>query len=170
MPRLPLNFQATTMRFYSLILLFPILLTGCAGLLPNQNMPKVDVAGIDSLPGQGMEFRMAVKLRVLNPSDNPIEFNGVFVEMDVQGKSFASGVSDISGSVPRYGETVITVPVSISALAVLRQAMSLTSKNRFGDLAYEIRGKIAGPAFNNYRFSSQGEFKLPAGLGGAVKE
>ncbi len=158
------------MRFYSLIFLFALVLTGCAGLMPNQNMPKVDVAGIESLPGHGMELRLAVKLRVLNPSDNPIEFNGVFVEMDVQGKSFASGVSDISGSVPRYGETVITVPVSISALAVLRQALSFAGKDRFGDLAYEIRGKIAGPGFDSHRFSSQGEFKLPGGLGGAVKE
>jgi LEA14-like dessication related protein len=158
------------MRRLTLISLLALTLSGCAGMMPSQDMPKVDVAGIESLPGQGMELRMAVKLRVLNPSESPIEFNGLFVEMDVQGKGFASGVSDQKGSVPRYGETVITVPVTISALAMLRQALSLAGKDRSGDLAYEIRGKIAGPVFNSHRFTSQGEFKLPAGLGGAAKE
>jgi LEA14-like dessication related protein len=158
------------MRIYALTSLFAITLTGCASLIPSQDMPKVDVAGIESLPGQGMEVRMAVKLRVLNPSDRPIDFNGLFVEMDVKGSSFASGVSDQIGSVPRYGETVITVPVTISALAMLRQVMSLAGKDRSDNLEYEIRGKIAGPAFDSHRFTSKGEFKLPVGLGGAAKE
>ena len=36
---------------------------------------NVTLAGIESLPSAGMEMRMAVKLRVLNPSDTPFDFD-----------------------------------------------------------------------------------------------
>src|SRR5262245_64954041 len=89
------------------------LLVGCASL-QTKDPPQVTVAGIEPLQGQGMELRLLVKLRVQNPNDAPIEFNGVALEMNVQGKTFASGVSDTSGSVPRLGEGVIEVPGEIS--------------------------------------------------------
>ena len=36
-------------------------------------------------------------------NDLPLDFNGVSVTMNVQGKRFATGVSDAGGSVPRFG-------------------------------------------------------------------
>lgn len=148
------------MRHLLWVSLLGLALTGCAGLSP-RDMPKVDVAGIEALPSQGMELRLAVKLRILNPSDYTIEYNGLFVEMDVQGMSFANGVSNQSGTVPRYGESVISVPVTISALAMVRQVIGLAGKERDVPLTYEVRGKVAGPVFNTQRFTSRGEFKLP---------
>ena len=70
------------------------------------------VAGIEPLQGQGLELRMNVKLRVQNPNDAPLDYNGVAVEMDVQGKTFATGVADLSGTIPRFGEAVISVQMS----------------------------------------------------------
>ena len=43
--------------------------------------------------------------------------------MDVRGKSFAAGVSDARGSVPRFGEVVLAVPVTVSAFAAVRQVI-----------------------------------------------
>lgn len=154
------------MRFLLLITFIALTLAGCANLNSSQDAPKVDVAGIESLPGQGMELRLAVKLRVINPSDSPIDYDGLFVDMDVEGKSFASGVSDQKGQVPRYGEAVVTVPVTISAIAMARQLIGFTGKNKAAPLTYEIRGKLAGPAFSTHRFTTQGEFNLPNGSGG----
>src|SRR4249920_1933655 len=91
-------------------------LFGCANLGLN-NPVQVIVVGIDPLPGEGMEMRMAVKLRVQNPNDAALDFDGISMALEVRGSTFASGVSDARGSVPRFGETVITVPVSISALS-----------------------------------------------------
>lgn len=83
------------------IILFSLMLglTACATFAPG-DQPRVDVVGIESLSGQGMEMRMMVKLRVLNPNETPLEYDGVFLEMDVRGKSFAAGVSDARGSAP----------------------------------------------------------------------
>jgi hypothetical protein len=87
--------------------------------------------------------------------------------MDVQGKSFATGVSDVAGSVPRYGETIVNVPVSISVFRIARQAIGVITNEYGGKLAYEMSGKLAGPAFNSARFKSRGEFTLPADLSGS---
>src|SRR5262245_8531196 len=96
-------------------------LASCAGL-PHGDPLQVTVAGIEQLPGEGLEMRMLVKLRVQNPNDTPVDYDGVYVKLDVLDKTFASGVSDERGSVPRYGETVIGVPVTISTLRVALQA------------------------------------------------
>ncbi|MDD5387839.1 MAG: LEA type 2 family protein [Gallionellaceae bacterium] len=148
------------MRHLLWVSLISLALTGCASL-SDRDMPKVDVAGIEAMPSQSMELRLAVTLRILNPSEYSIEYNGLYVEMDVQGMRFASGVSNQSGTIPRYGESVISVPVTISALAMVRQVIGLAGKERAVPLTYEVRGKVAGPVFNSQRFTSRGEFKLP---------
>ena len=98
-----------------LLLLFVsccVLLAGCAGLAGVDPL-RVTLAGIEPLPGQGMEMRMAVKLRVQNSNDAAVDFDGAALTLEVRGMDFASGVSDQRGSVPRFGETVITVPVTV---------------------------------------------------------
>lgn len=144
-------------------------LTACATFATG-DQPRVDVIGIEPLSGQGMEMRMMVKLRVLNPNETPLEYDGVFLEMDVRGKSFAAGVSDARGSVPRFGEVVLAVPVTVSAFAAVRQVIGFAGGDRT-QVDYQLRGKLAGPLLGGHRFQSVGEFKLPTGLvndGGAV--
>ncbi len=145
-----------------------LLLGACASLQRSEPV-QVNLVGLEPLAGEGLEMRMLVKLRVQNPNDAPIEFNGVFVEMDVEGKRFASGVSDAAGVVPRYGETVVSVPVSISMYGIARQAMSMIGGEVRGKLAYEMGGKLAGPAFGSVRFQTRGELTLPRELNGAAR-
>lgn len=134
---------------------------GCANL---QRREPIDVimVGVEPLQGEGLELRMLVKLRIQNPNDLPLDFNGVSVTMNVQGKPFATGVSDAGGSVPRFGEALVSVPVSISMLRMARQAMGVMADEFRGKLTYEMNGKLAGPAFNSVRFKSTGEFTLPS--------
>jgi len=140
-----------------------LLLSGCAGL---QHSEPIDVimVGAEPLQGEGLELRMLVKLRIQNPNDTPLDFNGVSVRMDVQGKRFATGVSDAAGSVPRFGEAIVDVPVSISVFRIARQAMGAMNNDFNGKLEYELSGRLAGPAFKSASFNSKGEFTLPAEL------
>lgn len=112
---------------------------------------------------------MLVRLRIQNPNDLPLDFNGVSVQMDVQGQRFATGVSDTAGSVPRFGETIVDVPVSISVFRIARQAIGVMTNGDRDKLAYEMTGKLAGPAFNSVHFKSNGELKLPAEIFGGGK-
>ena len=121
------------------------------------------MAGIEPLQGQGMELRMLVKLRVQNPNDAPVDYNGVAVEMDGLGKTFGTGVSDARGSVPRFGESVIEVPITISAFRMARQAFGMMKGGAPGKINYELKGKLNGSAFKTVRFQNQGEFELPTG-------
>ena len=95
---------------------------GACASLDNHDPLRVDLVGLEPLPGQGLEVRFAVKLRVQNPNNSAVSFNGMALELDVNDQPLASGVSDQSGSVPRFGETVVSVPLSISAFSVMRQA------------------------------------------------
>ena len=145
------------------VLAVSCVLAGCAGLGLSEPV-QVNVVGIEPLPGEGMEVRMAVKLRVQNPNDAALDFDGISMTLDVHGSTFATGVSDARGSVPRFGETVITVPVSVSALAAVRQVIALATGDR-SRVDYALRGRLSGPALGTMRFESKGEVALPQALG-----
>ena len=127
------------------LLALALLLAGCATL---QGREPIDVilVGVEPLEGEGLEARMLVKLRIQNPNDAPLDFNGISLQIDVNDKRFATGVSDAAGSVPRFGETVIGVPVSISVVRIARQAIDVVTDQYRGKLPYEITGRLAGPA------------------------
>ena len=143
-----------------------ILLSACAALQRTDPL-QVTVAGIEPMQGQGMELRMLVKLRVQNPNDAAIDYNGVSVKIDVQGKTFATGVTDARGSVPRFGEAVIEVPVTASAFRMARQALGVMSGGGIGKITYELTGKLHGSGLSTVRFQNKGDFELPTGMTGA---
>lgn len=157
------------------ILAGSLCLMSCATLQKREPL-QVTVSGFEPLqeqapgqepaPGMKLETRMIVNLRVQNPNDSPVDYNGVSVQMLVQGKSFATGVSDASGSVPRFGESVVTVPVTISAFNMIRQALGIMGGGGAKKLSYELKGKLASKS-GATSFKTAGEFEMPA-LGGAA--
>ena len=137
------------------------LLSGCASV-SNRDPIVVTVAGIESLPGEGMEMRLLVKLRVQNPNDAPVDYDGIALNLDVQGRSFASGVSAEAGSVPRFGEAVVAVPVTISMLRMVRQVVGMMDGKPVDRIEYELSGKLGSASlFGTQRFSAKGYFRMP---------
>ena len=136
-------------------------MSGCAGWVGTDPL-HVSLAGVDSLPGEGLELRMAVKLRIQNPNDAPVNYDGAALTLELRGLDFASGVSDAQGSVPRFGETLLVVPVTVSAFAMAKQVYTFALGDR-SKVTYVARGKLAGSGFGGVRFESKGEFDLPAG-------
>lgn len=135
---------------------------GCASL-PQSDPLDVTVAGIEPLQGEGMELRLLVKLRVQNPNDAPVDYDGVAVKLEVQDRTFATGVSDARGNVPRFGESIIEVPVTASAFRMVRSVVGMMGDQPPEKIAYRMSGKLSSPGFGSRRFSADGEFKLPAG-------
>lgn len=151
-----------TPRRLSLVLGGALLLSACAGLSGGPGL-NVNVVGLESLPGEGMEVRLLVKLRVQNPSEQAIDYDGIALELDLRGLPFATGVSAHSGSLPRFGETTIAVPVSISATALVRQMLSLVNDGSASrvKLDYAARGRLAGGFLGGHRFDSRGALDWP---------
>jgi len=133
---------------------------GCASLL-NSDPLTIDVAGIEPLPSEGLELRLAVTIRIQNPNDAAVEYTGAALSLDLNGHNLASGVSDTVGTVPRYGETTFTVPVTISALDMVRQVFGFIGADESGEVSYRVRGKLEGGIFGTRRFSDEGTMQLP---------
>jgi hypothetical protein len=139
--------------------MFAAVLGACASL-PNRDPLTIDVAGIEPLPSEGMELRLAVAIRIQNPNDAPVEYTGAALELDLNGRKLATGVSDVVGRVPRYGETVFTVPVTISAFNVARQVIGFVNASNTDEVSYRVRGKLEGGLFGTRRFTDEGTFRL----------
>ena len=136
-------------------------LGGCT-TLPSHDPLQVTVAGIEPLEGEGLELRMLTKLRVQNPNDSAIDYRGVYVKIELQGKTFATGVTDATGTVPAFGESVIEVPVTASAMRMAHQFFGLVNAREPPDkLQYSMSGKLSGGGtFGSQRFEASGEFSL----------
>jgi len=152
---------AESLMVRPLILLGVAVLTlgGCASL-QRTDPPQVTLVGVEPVASEGLEARVQLKLRVLNPNDAAIDYNGIYVQLDVMDKSFASGVSNQSGTVPAFGETVIAVPVSVSVFGIARQAMGLFGGKPMGKITYAMHGKLSSTTSGALRFKSQGELNV----------
>jgi LEA14-like dessication related protein len=104
---------------------------------------------------------MLVKLRVQNPNDVPIEYDGVYVRLDVLDKTLATGVSDERGIVPRFGEAIISVPLTVSTLRVVFGALGAIGGRQIPEkLNYRLEGKLAAVGFGSTRFQATGQLPL----------
>ena len=133
-----------------LLVVVTLMLSACA-TLPGREPIQVNVAGIESLPGgEDLEVRMLVKLRVQNPNEAPIDYDGVSLKLDVQGQTYASGVSAERGTIPRFGEAVIAVPVTISTVRVALQVFELMRDGKAPEkIKYKLNGRLGGSVFGS---------------------
>jgi len=143
-------------RLAALTSLLTIALAACAGVGPEPL--KVSLAGIQPLNGAGMEARFLTRIRVQNPNDAPIIYDGLAVDVELNGKSFASGVSDASGEVARFGESLVDLPVTMPGSAIVRQVFGFMG-NR-GKVTYRVRGFFNTGTMGRVPFDSTGEIDL----------
>lgn len=146
------------------------LMAGCATLNASP-APHIDLAGIESLQGEGFELRFLLKLRVQNRSDVDLTYDGIWTELDLNEQTLASGAAPLKGVVPRYGETVLALPVTASGLSLARQVVRWVREAEGsaapGPVRYALRGGLGGTGFNaaglgGLRFESRGEIDLRA--------
>ena len=144
-------------------LLFLLVLSGCA-TLSGRDSPSVSVVGLNVLPSEGLELRFALKLRVQNPNETPLGYDGLSVKLNLDGRGVASGVSNESGEIQRFSDKVLTVPVSISAFAAFRQLLARAKDSQAEEgaltqaIEYSLSGKLGAVSggLGVTRFSDKG--------------
>jgi len=126
---------------------------------------SVTIADITPLEMTVLEQRYAVKVRLLNPNDAEVGFDGVVFALEINGRPFARGVSSQGGVVPRFGEALIDLQVVSGLQDILRQILELQKGDRTG-FSYRVKGSLHPTGgLGSIPFDTQGEFAFPTGGG-----
>jgi len=145
-----------------LMLLCVISLEACAAFSMQEPL-SVTIADLKPIEVGILEQRYALKVRLLNPNDAEIIFDGVVFDLAINDVAFAKGVSNQRSVIPRFGEAVIDVHAVSGLQNILMQINELLKGERT-TLTYRIKGRLHTGGFGYTRFDSSGEIAIPAGL------
>jgi LEA14-like dessication related protein len=154
-------FSALFLVFLSLCML----LAGCATMGPGMEKPTVTVT--DLRPGEvkALEAIFILELRIMNPNDFPLDISGLNCDLKIDGKRFASGISDVRQEVPAFGTATIPVTVYASMFEMVTSVIQILQdadqrKGNVKPLNYELAGKIRLGGRGSVPFESKGELDL----------
>lgn len=142
-----------------LALLCSISLNACAAFSMQEPL-NVTIADLKPIEVGVLEQRYALKVRLLNPNDVEIAFDGVVFDLEINDTPFAKGVSNQSSVIPRFGEAVIDVQAVSGLQNILWQINELLKGERT-TLTYRIKGRLHSGGFGFTRFDSSGQIAIP---------
>ncbi len=137
-----------------------LILTGCAGLNPAMDPPKINLVSVHSLPTQEGPPRFEIVLRVINPNEQSLDIAGISYSVELLNKELITGVANDISPVQGYGEGIVTLNADLQWLELLRLMASLGTK-RAEPLAYRFSAKIDFYGFMpTQRLEESGEITL----------
>jgi LEA14-like dessication related protein len=135
-----------------------LFLCACAARMEK---PTVTLADLDIESVGLFEQQFLLKLRVKNPNDVDIPVEGLNFDVELNGKPFASGVSNQAVTIPRLGEAVLPVRATSNLAAFLRQWKDPESLGRPG-LDYRVRGNLRVSGYGALPFDHRGQVAVPS--------
>jgi LEA14-like dessication related protein len=152
------------MRTYlSPLLASLVLLSGCAGLGPRLETPKLSIVSVELIKGDLFEQRLRARMRVQNPNDRELAVKGITYTIEVGGEEFGRGMSGSSFIVPRMGEAEFDMNVTANLAGTLLRLASRADQGGMPEtLDYRIAGKVSLSTglLRSIPFSEQGTLKL----------
>ena len=121
---------------------FATLLVACAGLGTKLETPHISFVGIKALEASIFEQRLEVRLRVQNPNNLELPVNGLEVDVELAGESFANGISAREFTVPANGEAEFDMIVTANAATALIRLLGSDRKSR-DVIDYRLKGKLS---------------------------
>lgn len=118
-----------------------LILTGCAGLNPAMDPPKINLVSIRSSPTEEGPPRFEIILRVINPNEQRLDIAGISYSVELLDKELITGVANNISPIQGYGEGIVTLNADLQWLEVLRLMTSLGTKHA-EPLAYRFSAKI----------------------------
>jgi len=138
-----------------------LLLLGCAALYQSMERPRINIANIMPRDIKLFEQVFDLEIRIQNPNNTPLEVNGLAFELELNGKRFATGVSNQSLVIDRLSSDVIHVEAITTLVGVLRQIAEY-QETPIPRVGYRIMGSIYSGSSNvKLRFDDYGEIKIP---------
>ncbi len=115
------------------------LLAGCAGLGKTLDPPCVNLSNVQFQESKALETVLQIELRVFNTNDVPIKVKGLDCDLELNGKSFAKGVSNVDKEIPAFGTTTVPVTLYSSVVDLFRGIMGLHKKEK---LKFGVSGRL----------------------------
>ena len=114
-------------------------MAGCAGLGKPLEPPHVSLADIRVEEFTGFETVFQIQLRVINTNDVDLNVKGLEAELEINGQSFATGVSNTPVKIPSFGTELVTVAVYSSVIKMFKSVYGLQEAE---ELKYRLNGKL----------------------------
>ncbi len=141
-------------------LLLLLALSGCAGIQPELDPPKVSLDSFRSLPSESGAPRFEIKLRVANPNKQSLDIAGISYSIELLGKELISGVTNEVPVIEGYTEEVVTMEAGLQLFQLLRLLASL-GRTPADTLEYRFMAKVD---FNGFiptqRIEESGQINL----------
>ncbi len=149
--------RATAIKYCVVATLLALFLNGCATMrleTPQLSITNIEPAG----SGQGALFTL--RLQLINPNSVALPIKGMSYQVSINGVDLLRGASGDIPSIPAYGTSEFTVPVTANLLAAPRLFM-LLSNTSTQQLDYAITAKVdlTGP-WPSQQISERGTLKL----------
>ncbi len=136
------------------------LLGGCAGWGARPDQVRVHIADIQPLESTLMEQRFLIKLRIQNRSDRVLQADGLSFDLRLNGRDFASGVSNKDVRIEPLSEATMEVAASSTLFGLLRQ-LRAAQRLRHKPFSYVISGKVhTAGGIGSIPFRETGEIDL----------
>lgn len=151
------------------ILLGALVLSACATLPGSLTPPEVSLADLRLIDVGLFEQRFGLSLRVLNPNEVDIPVEGLSFTLELNGTSFATGVSNQAVTIPRLGEAILDVQAVSSLTGLLHQLRRLSQGEK--GIEYRIHGTLStGGMLGGVPFDRRGQIEWPLGPAGRSVE
>jgi LEA14-like dessication related protein len=125
-----------------LSLVFGILLIRCTSFtsLPSQpEAPEVQLVNITPMDTTMFEQRLQVDLRVRNPNVFDLQVIGLDFTLQLNEQRLARGLMNKASTIPRLGDSVLSVETTTSTFDVMRQLLNLSQRQ---DVTYQVKGVL----------------------------
>lgn len=152
------------------LLLLAVMLAACAGLTGPVENPRVTVTSLRLLPADGVEQRIEVGLRLLNPNSFDLHAKGLVISLGLNGVPLLKGATSDLPLVPAYGEAQAKLTLSLSLMSGLR-LMSRLVQQPDEPLQYRLEARLdlRRPLWKRLTLMEQGEIApRPANVSGAA--
>lgn len=138
------------------MLLLGLALSSCASAdRPSVTLASVTLAGLSLF-----EQRFVTTLRVQNPSNVDLAFQGVSVEIELNGRTFARGVSPTPVVVRAYGQDLLRVETISTTPDIVRQFRDLAALGGL-KIHYRLKGQLQPQGrLDAVRFHDKGVISL----------
>lgn len=131
--------RALPIRFCLITVL--LFLSGCATMSPDYEEPTVELVSFKALPANGFEQNFEIGLKLTNPNNFELPFNGISCQLSLAGETLARGVTSDIPTAAAYGESRFVVPVSTSLMGGIKVIRALMA-SKGQDISYQMKAKI----------------------------